>query len=53
MYSVLNIPHAKIAKELGIPVRNITDRVVQQLGESSESVKTAVNRTNSAYICKT
>jgi len=38
MYSVPNIPHAKIAKELGIPVRNITDRVVQQLGESSEKV---------------
>ena len=38
MYSVPNVPHTKIAEELGIPVRNVTDRVVEQLGESSEKV---------------
>jgi hypothetical protein len=38
VYSVPNIPHTKIAEELGIPVRNVIDRVVEKLGESSEKV---------------
>lgn len=38
MYSVTNVHHTKIAEELGIPVRIVTDRVVEQLGESSEKV---------------
>lgn len=53
--SVPNVPHTKIAEELGIPLRKVTDRVVEHLGESSEKVliKTAANCTNLAYICKT
>jgi len=38
VYSVPNVPRTKIAEELAIPVRKVTDRVVEQLGESSEKV---------------
>jgi hypothetical protein len=48
---VPNVPHTKIAEELGIPVRKVTVKMSGRSGTGENVLKAAAKYKNSAHMC--